>query len=109
MEDFCVHSSLKAHCDLDKVIIAKVCMASIGRVSPPEIVSQSSEFDAAADKVVKPDASVVTVALQDAVERLGAQIVPHLAQGLLQFLGLHSPAPVPVEVHEHGLPLVQDS
>lgn len=102
-------SSSQAHCDLDEVVISKTRVAILGRVSPPELVGQSSELDAAGHKVVECDASVVTVALKDAVQRLRAQIIPHVAQGLLQFLGLHVPAPVPVVVHKRGLPLVQDA
>lgn len=101
--------SLEAHGDLDKVVITEISLPIVGRVSPPEMISQSSELDAAADKVVKADASVVTVSLQDAVQRLGAQIIAHAAQGLLQFLGLHRPTPVPVVGHEQSLPLVQDA
>lgn len=102
-------SSSQVHCDLDEVVISKTRVAILGRVSSPELVGQSSEPDAAAHKVVECDASVVTVALNDAVQRLRAQIVPHTAQGLLQFLGVHVPAPVPVVVHKYALPLVQDA
>lgn len=102
-------SSSQAHCDLDEVVVCKTRVAILGRVSPPELIGQSSEFDAAGHKVVECDASVVTVALEDAVQRLRAQIVPHAAQGLLQLLGLHITAPVPVVVHKRGLPLVQDA
>lgn len=89
------------------IIILKCGVARLVRVSPSELISQSSESHTAAHKFIEGDPAVCAVALHDAVHGLRAQIVAQGDDGLLQLMALHGPAVVPVEGCKGVLPAVQ--